>query len=382
MSHSITTSASYMLNKYSRSYPSSLQGIQAPVESEWQHFTNPPMRIILEAKKSPSGQLVSMRLKILWNVHTEADDLHIEQREVVFEDLELLSFSSLPTFQASATLQSDQGLPLKAVYRDAVVGIRYLHPRTVPPGSQPTYRRFQITLKNAQDASQFIDAIKPVCPCKGNPQPSHINRQSTMLSTSLVRAATTVSGHVPVQSAIMTERQSTIDPRPVTSTTLGCPPENQAFFVIPSSAATSLSSDDSAFVTCSETSHRADTQMDRHRKDELPKSRGRGSGQSSLPSSSQPSASSDQSISMPPPPVPRHATHSADALTQGPSGTVTTGDERSQFLAHLSKHPSLCELSRAELGTLVGQVIREEGFLQLLENLDSLWREKGFLGHR
>ncbi|KAF8444597.1 hypothetical protein L210DRAFT_3620152 [Boletus edulis BED1] len=382
MSHYITTSASYVLNKYSRSYPSasSLQGTQATVESEWQHFTNPPMRIILEAKKSPSGQLVSMRLKILWNVHTEADDLHIEQREVVFEDLELLSFSSLPTFQTSATLQSDQGLPLKAVYRDAVVGIRYLHPRTVPPGSQPTYRRFQITLKNAQDASQFIDAIKPVCPCKANPQPSHINRQSTMLSTSLMRTATTVSGHAPV--AIMTERQSTIDPRSVTSITLGCPPENQAFSIIPSSAATSLSSDDSAFVTCSETSHRADTQMDRHRKDELPKSRGRGSGQSSLPSSSQPSASSDQSISMPPPPVPRHATHSADAVTQGPSGTVTTGDERSQFLACLSKHPSLTELSRAELGTLVGQVIREEGFLQLLENLDSLWREKGFLGHR
>ena len=86
MSHSITTAASYVLNKYSRSYPStsSLQGTQAPLESEWQHFTNPVMRIILEAKKSPSGQLVSMRLRILWSLHTESNDLHIDQREVVF----------------------------------------------------------------------------------------------------------------------------------------------------------------------------------------------------------------------------------------------------------------------------------------------------------
>ncbi|KAF8554195.1 hypothetical protein OG21DRAFT_1509207 [Imleria badia] len=76
-----------------------------------------------------------MRLRISWSLHTESND--IDQREVVFEDLELLSFSSLPAFQASAALQSDQGLPLKAVYRDAVVGIRYLHPRTIPPGSQP-----------------------------------------------------------------------------------------------------------------------------------------------------------------------------------------------------------------------------------------------------
>lgn len=85
MSHSITTTASYVLNKYSRSYPStSPPGTQAPVESEWQHFTNPVMRIVLEAKKSPSGQLVSMRLRILWSLHTESNDVHVDQREVSF----------------------------------------------------------------------------------------------------------------------------------------------------------------------------------------------------------------------------------------------------------------------------------------------------------
>lgn len=190
-----------------------------------------------------------------------------------------------------------------------------------------------------------------------------------MLSASLTRAATTVPGPAPVPSARLTERQSIasapIDPSPVPSTVLGHPSENEAFSIAPSSVATSVSSDDSAFVTCSETSYRADTQVDRYRKDGLSKSRGRDSAQSSLPNSSQPS-SSDQSIAMPPPPVPRRATHSADAATQGPSGAVNSGDERSQLLASLSKHPSLYELSRTDLETLVSQVIREEGFLHLV----------------
>ena len=82
MSHSITTTASYVLSKYSRSYPS--LGTQSPVEPEWQHFTNPVMRIILDAKKSPSGPLVSMRLRILWSLHTDLNDSHIDQREVFF----------------------------------------------------------------------------------------------------------------------------------------------------------------------------------------------------------------------------------------------------------------------------------------------------------
>lgn len=51
------------------------------------------------------------------------------------EDLDLLSFSSLPGSGSS----SDHGLPLKAVYRDAVVGIRYLHPRVADSTCQPVH---------------------------------------------------------------------------------------------------------------------------------------------------------------------------------------------------------------------------------------------------
>lgn len=47
------------------------------------------------------------------------------------EDLDLVAYSSLPS------LQAPQGMPLKAVYQDAVVGIRYQHPRVSPPGTTP-----------------------------------------------------------------------------------------------------------------------------------------------------------------------------------------------------------------------------------------------------
>ncbi|KAI6121716.1 hypothetical protein F5141DRAFT_531558 [Pisolithus sp. B1] len=119
------------------------------------------------------------------------------------EDLELLSFSSLSAFRTPNG--SEQGLPLRAVYRDAVVGIRYLHPKTVPPGCQPVsmiirrfflpaqstscwpyqvYRRFQVTFGSILEASQFIDTIKPICPCKPNAQSNQITRNSTMLAGS------------------------------------------------------------------------------------------------------------------------------------------------------------------------------------------------------
>lgn len=232
-----------------------------------------------------------------------------------------------------------------------------------------TYRRFQITFKDTLDASQCIDTIKSVCPCKANPHPTHINRHATMLPASLTRAATTVSRPAPVRPAGLSERESTasasIDSRRVPSTMLGYLVENQPFSIAPSSVATNLSSDDSAFVTCSETSHRTDTQVD-HWKDGLAKSCSRDLAQSPLPNSSQPS-SSDHSITMPPPPVPRRVPpRSADAMALEPPRTANTGDERSQLLTSLSNHPSLYELSRTDLETLVSRVIREEGFLHLV----------------
>lgn len=49
--------------------------------------------------------------------------------------MDLLLFSTDPS--ASLQAQLTQGLPLKAVYCDSLVGFRYLYPRPTPPGSSP-----------------------------------------------------------------------------------------------------------------------------------------------------------------------------------------------------------------------------------------------------
>lgn len=181
-------------------------------------------------------------------------------------------------------------------------------------------------------------------------------------------------GHAPppTRPARSTESQSItsvpMGPRRVPST-LHHPSDSQSFSVASSSMAASVSSDDSTFVTCSETSHRADTQMD-HRREDLSRGGGHGTAQSSLPNSSQPS-SSDQSTSMPPPPVPRRAAHESADVMSREQRTVNAGDGRSQVLTSLSKHPSLYDMSRAELEVFIGQVIREEGFLQLVTRKSS-----------
>lgn len=142
MSHSTTTTSTYLLQKYSKSYPKT--GTQSNIQSsEWQHFTNAIIRLALDIKKAEDGQLESVRLRILWSMNPTDDGS--DQNDVVFvrssssffetvltvssiqEDLDLLSFSS-PSMQGKSK-RPIQGLPLKAVYRDSVVGIRYLHSR-------------------------------------------------------------------------------------------------------------------------------------------------------------------------------------------------------------------------------------------------------------
>lgn len=79
-----------------------------------------------------------------------------------------MSFSTLATDKVIDKNQQLQGLPIKAVYRDNLVGIRYLHPKDTI-NSNPTYRRFQLTFASAALTNEFINSICTVCPCKLNP---------------------------------------------------------------------------------------------------------------------------------------------------------------------------------------------------------------------
>ncbi|EPQ57190.1 hypothetical protein GLOTRDRAFT_127560 [Gloeophyllum trabeum ATCC 11539] len=137
MAHSTTATASHTLLKYSRSYPSQRPSTgPSGIEAEWQHFANPVIRLVLDTRKSARGELESVRLRILWSMDTGLDSMDAGQGEVTFEDLDLLTFSSLQGSILSQTSQS-QSLPLKAVYRETMVGIRYLHPRVVTAGTTP-----------------------------------------------------------------------------------------------------------------------------------------------------------------------------------------------------------------------------------------------------
>ncbi|KAI6021431.1 hypothetical protein BKA83DRAFT_674614 [Pisolithus microcarpus] len=312
-----TTTALFALTKYSRGATHS----QLAAENEWQHFTNPIMKLLLDVKKSPSsGELLSLRLRIFWCIDMQAIDMQVDQREVVFEDLELLSFSSLSAIRTQNG--SEQGLPLRAVYRDAVVGIRYLHPKTV-------YRRFQVTFGSILEASQFIDTIKPICPCKPNTQPNQITRNSTMLAG--VRMSPTRTGW----------RSSGI------------------------SSAT-LSSEDTGFGISSKAHYLPDSQ----RKELGALS----SSNPSLASSSQPYSSNHNSNMVPPLFVLRNLPRSTEMPV--PSPATTDGQD---LFPSLGTHPSLYGLSQPDLEHLISQVVREEGFVRLLDGLDALWRTKGFL---
>ncbi|KAG2114607.1 uncharacterized protein F5147DRAFT_429016 [Suillus discolor] len=49
------------------------------------------------------------------------------------------------------------------------------------------YRRFQITFTTAASAAQFIDAVRPVCPCRLNPQPQPlVTRIPPVATTGLI----------------------------------------------------------------------------------------------------------------------------------------------------------------------------------------------------
>ena len=84
MLQSTVSTGSYILQKYSRSYPSSTSSQtqsqdQVAGQSEWQHFTNPPaLTLTLDIKKSADNKLFeSVRLRIIWNLDDGA------QREII-----------------------------------------------------------------------------------------------------------------------------------------------------------------------------------------------------------------------------------------------------------------------------------------------------------
>ncbi|KAJ3984756.1 hypothetical protein F5890DRAFT_1474337 [Lentinula detonsa] len=395
MSHSTTTTATYVLAKYSRSYPKSAQD----TNSEWQHYTKPTLKLILDVKKSlTSGELESVFLRIIWSME---DSYARDQSELTFENFDLLSFSSLTARQ---TDRSQGGLPLKAVYRDSVVGIRYISV------SNGTFRRFQITFSSPTDASQFIDSISSVCPCKPNstpgapaniPQMMHVpsmvppNLQHPIAKPSIMNT----SAHAAHTSAVpLSNMHHNVS---LNQADLFSPVASTQRF---SSYPTMHFQHPGAPYVAPGMPMSSSSQMLIDHRNQLPSS-----SPPLPPPSAQPtfqfntSQTHSQSTSYTPTPtqsenpfysqtstssVKQHAAFNqvsvnepleADARRSEAESSEIGIQTTDQFVFALREATSLYDMPHHSLEKLVGDVVQEDGFMQLMESLSLMWKIRGYI---
>ncbi|KAG7087332.1 hypothetical protein E1B28_013307 [Marasmius oreades] len=389
---STTATSTYTLQKYSRSYPNPSQS----ASNEWQHFTNPLIRLILDVQKSASDKLESVRLRIIWSI--EGGTGPNSTNEVVFEDLDLLSFSSIPLRNRSERTQQPEGLPLKAVYRDTIVGIRYLHPLD---GS--TYRRFQVTFSSSSAVSQFIQSIEAICPCKAN------NNPTTMPSIAQSQAQSSFVASKPPasQAPILPESSLQIPNRAQTML------RSKPSFFIPPNIPQSSSGLPAFLPPFHPTyqpnflrshlptgAHLLPEQLSLQSRLSMPRAVPMFAPHwSSLPPSSNPSSTPPSESSS----SPNLGSNPSQACANPPPGSGTPSEMASSqtlgstpsqsnmppplpppsmepLLASLREGTRLYDLPPHKLEALVAEVIREDGFVGLMENISTMWRLKGYLG--
>lgn len=97
MAHSTTSTSSFILHKYSKSYPKlgSTQSQLVPDNSDWQHFTNPTIRLVLDIRKLTSnGELESVRLRVIWCINAEETGSQVSRNtnELVLVRLDTRTF--------------------------------------------------------------------------------------------------------------------------------------------------------------------------------------------------------------------------------------------------------------------------------------------------
>ncbi|KAK7038112.1 hypothetical protein R3P38DRAFT_2904523 [Favolaschia claudopus] len=372
-SSSTTETTTYMLEKYSRAYTAK----KASGTSEWQHFTNPVLRLILDSKLSPHLSDSSLRMRIVWTMDDDKD--------IVLEDLDLFAFSLIKT-NNSGRDKADSS-PLKAVYRDTTFGLRYLY---VPESteSHKVYRRFQVSFATSSLALQLVNAIQDVCPCKPNDPPNPKERKAVAARPSFApqRQDTIIASNpTPEFSVSMIPQTSSL----FHATTTQTPLRSEATFRIPDPPAASQP------VLLPFSVHRPPSRIDRpSASPAVPEPRPssshsvydhpmpdalqtaltltnaaqplqKPSSLSSLPDSSPPTSTADSAM-MPPPPPAQVSTYDTHADTIA-------------LTAALREATGLYDLSHVALERLVGDVVREDGFVGLLEKMSSMWAMKALV---
>jgi len=139
-----------------------------PYSTQKQHYLELETVFVVSADESARKELQKMTLSILFDALASSDPNtpSPSHQQISLLSLELTSFSSS---SIAACTPQDQ-LPLKAVYKGTVIGIRYLH---IPPEerfkgryAQTEWKRVQVKFLSVEERKRFIEAIKGVCPVK------------------------------------------------------------------------------------------------------------------------------------------------------------------------------------------------------------------------
>ncbi|GAA5889034.1 hypothetical protein JCM8208_007750 [Rhodotorula glutinis] len=188
-----TTTQHWLLAKYSRSRslldaaprpstassnnaPGSVAGQASDDSIQWDHYSQPQLALRLDTTfaSSPSSSTPSsntahplrMVLSVTFDPLFRDPDRGGTQQPLLLDSLDLTAFSSR---EIRTHTPSDQ-LPLKAVYRDAVLGLRYLalshHARTAPNQPEVEFRRLQAKFMSTAERQRFVEAVGALVPAK------------------------------------------------------------------------------------------------------------------------------------------------------------------------------------------------------------------------
>ncbi|GAA5838718.1 hypothetical protein JCM11251_003271 [Rhodosporidiobolus azoricus] len=184
-----TTTQHWQLEKYSRSRApveppakrSKLDGGGRAEKSEsgdkedgveWDHYTQPQLSLKLQttfsASSSSSSSISSLQhvQSMLLSISFDPlfRDPHRANQHLTLDLLDLASFSS-PAVQAATP--KDQ-LPLKAVYKDAVLGLRYI---SLEGGAVGQFKRLQVKFVSQEERERFVAAVGSFVPSKPAVEP-------------------------------------------------------------------------------------------------------------------------------------------------------------------------------------------------------------------
>jgi hypothetical protein len=242
---------------------------------------------------------------------------------------------------------------------------------TLPPQS---YRRFQVNFSSPSDAAQFIDAIRPVCPCKENADPPPPQIPTNGLPAPSIQAASASAPLVRSQSS--TVRWPSMLPPSLNATNsrtvekysqeghpqraLQLPPQLSSSDL---SLAPPPSSDPAPAPAYPTTTAPLEMHSSQFTAQSTRGGRRNSTSGFSLPASSLPASSA---ATLAPP---------TQGSTVGTQQQQPAGDKtREVFLESLREVPELYSLTRHELENLVSVIVREPGFTRLVRCLFFSWR--------